>query len=50
MRHLYVSHLTSSDPQSGSLRDRINYPVDNNRAVWIQVAKGSVLLNDKLLD
>lgn len=39
---LYVSHLTSGD--------LINYSVDNNRAVWIQVAKGSVLLNDKLLE
>ena len=38
---LYVGSLYS---------DRINYQIDNNRAVWIQVAKGSVSLNGQLLE
>ena len=36
----------------GSLKDSntINYQIDNNRAVWIQVAKGSISFNGKLLE
>ena len=39
---LYVGSLHNSD--------RISYTINNNRAVWIQVAKGSVLLNERLLE
>ena len=40
--NLYVGSLNSGD--------RINYPINSNRAVWIQVTKGSVLLNGQLLE
>ena len=40
--NLYVGSLKDSD--------RLSYQIDNNRAVWIQVAKGSISLNGKLLE
>jgi redox-sensitive bicupin YhaK (pirin superfamily) len=40
--NLYVASLKNSDT--------INYQIDKNRAVWIQVAKGSISLNGKLLE
>jgi quercetin 2,3-dioxygenase len=40
--NLYVGNLREGD--------RVNYAVNNNRAVWIQVAQGSVLLNEQLLE
>lgn len=39
--NLYVGNL-----QQG---DRVNYSLKDNRVVWIQVAQGSILLNQKLL-
>lgn len=48
---LYVGSLKDSDLGEGSaLRDRINYQIHNNRAVWIQGVKGSVLINGQLLE
>jgi quercetin 2,3-dioxygenase len=40
--NLYVGNLREGD--------RVNYTVNNSRAVWIQVAQGSVLLNEQLLE
>lgn len=40
--NLYLGSLENSD--------RINYQIDDNRAVWIQVAKGSVSLDGQLLE
>ena len=39
---LYVASLHSSD--------RLNYQIACDRVVWLQVAKGSILLNNKLLE
>jgi quercetin 2,3-dioxygenase len=40
--NLYVASLNTGD--------RIDYTINNNRAVWIQVAQGSVLVNGQLLE
>jgi quercetin 2,3-dioxygenase len=40
--NLYVGNLSEGD--------RVNYTVNSNRAIWIQVAEGSVLLNEQLLE
>ena len=39
--NLYLGSLDKSD--------RLIYKIDNNRAVWLQVTKGEVKLNDRLL-
>ena len=39
---LYVGNLSNDES--------ISYTTKHNRAVWIQVAKGSILLNEKLLE
>ena len=38
---LYIASLSESD--------RLSYQIKDNRVVWLHVAKGSVLLNDQLL-
>lgn len=40
--NLYLGSFENKEP--------INYQIDNNRAVWIQVAKGSISLNGQLLE
>lgn len=39
--NLYLAHLRSSD--------RLTHKINHNRGVWIQVAQGTVKLNDQLL-
>ena len=39
--NLYLASLNQSD--------RLTHQIDANRAVWLQVAKGEVKLNDRLL-
>lgn len=38
---LYIASLSEGD--------RLSYQIKDNRVVWLQVAKGSILLNDQLL-
>ena len=40
--NLYLGNLDRNQDNS----DRLTYTIDSNRAIWIQVTKGSVLLND----
>lgn len=39
--NLYLGSLTKGD--------RFNYPIQNNRGIWLQVARGEVKLNEQLL-
>ena len=44
---------TAEAPQeqtTGCISDRLSHSIDPNRAVWVQVAKGSILLNDHQLE
>ena len=40
--NLYLASLTQSD--------RLTYQIQNNRAVWLQVTKGEIMLDRQLLD
>ena len=40
--NLYLGNLDRNQDNS----DRLTYTIDSNRAIWVQVTKGSVLLND----
>ena len=44
--NLYLGNLDRNQDNS----DRLTYTIDSNRAIWIQVTKGSVLLNDNTLE
>ena len=49
--NLYVGNFNSSNlVTSEALHDHLTYNIEENRAVWIQVVKGSISLNDKTLE